>query len=381
LQPGQTWTLNGSYLGYEWDIDTENATRPQNLIHLSSTTVDVDYLLQEGTVQYAPGTPTHNLTLYQADSGALVFSAGSVFWSWALDDFHVYGPVGPYEYIASDPNAEQAMVNLFAEMGVQPGTTLAYYLVPAQQSSDRSAPSTSIINLYNNQKIAAGDIVTIEGVAPDVGGGATMVVEVSTDGGATWNSATGVEHWSYTWEVPTSLGSVSIMTRSIDDKANMETAHVSTTVSIVDPSTVAVTPVSQITNFIDWNLVDAGSQTVITGAAVDPDGGWVGGVEFSADNGQTWTAADGTGNWSYTWTAPTTPGFYTLLYRSGDNDLHQEAANAITLSVVTPGRLVFGGGSRPKSSLTNLVDDQKIAAGSGLVLKGTVTLTLSGTHS
>ena len=50
------------------------------------------------------------------------------------------------------------------------------------------------------------------------------------------------------------------------------------------------TPVSVITNYIDWNLVGAGQSVVITGSAVDPDKGWIGGVELSADGGNTWNA-------------------------------------------------------------------------------------------
>ena len=39
---------------------------------------------------YDSGTATHALTLYRAPSGALVFSAGSVQYSWGLDDLHTY---------------------------------------------------------------------------------------------------------------------------------------------------------------------------------------------------------------------------------------------------------------------------------------------------
>ena len=37
---------------------------------------------------YGPGTATHSLTLYRAPSGALVFGAGTVQWSWGLDGEH-----------------------------------------------------------------------------------------------------------------------------------------------------------------------------------------------------------------------------------------------------------------------------------------------------
>jgi hypothetical protein len=263
------------------------------------------------------------------------------------------------------------MVNLFAEMGTQPGT-LSYWLSPAQQSTDRSAPVSVISGVSNGLTVGAGTTLTLNGTASDVGGGVVMAMEVSTDGGITWNSAIGGANWAYTWTVPDIIGPVSIFTRAVDDKLNIEQP----TKAVIDPSTIPtppsspIVPVSTITNLIDWNLVGAGQEILITGAAIDPDGGWVGGVELSTDNGATWTAAEGTGNWAYVWDAPTTPGFYNLLYRSGDNDEHLEKENAITLSVVEPGSIVFGA-APPKSTITNVVNGYTAAAGSVLKVMGT----------
>src|SRR5450755_2302400 len=87
LSPGQTLTLAPGVgtLGYEWDVDADNGFRPPGLFDLSSTTVSgvqpfIDYGSLVGT-----GTETHHLTLYKAPSGALVFGAGTVQWSWGLD--------------------------------------------------------------------------------------------------------------------------------------------------------------------------------------------------------------------------------------------------------------------------------------------------------
>jgi hypothetical protein len=46
-------------------------------------------------------------------------------------------------------------------------------------------------------------------------------VEVSTDGGQTWNPAAGREQWTFVW-TPTAPGPVTIRTRSADDSANLE---------------------------------------------------------------------------------------------------------------------------------------------------------------
>ena len=88
LQPGQTATLTKNYLGYEWDEAPDNGFDPAGLVRLSSTTLPVNtYLLDYGNT-VGNGVSTHNLTLYRAPSGALVFGAGTVYWSWGLSDNH-----------------------------------------------------------------------------------------------------------------------------------------------------------------------------------------------------------------------------------------------------------------------------------------------------
>src|SRR6516165_5995281 len=88
LTSGQSTTLDQGVgtLGYEWDVDADNGFRPPGLMDMSSTTsnsaeICVDY----GCSTQPNSTATHHLTLYRAASGALVFGAGTVQWSWGLD--------------------------------------------------------------------------------------------------------------------------------------------------------------------------------------------------------------------------------------------------------------------------------------------------------
>ena len=84
-------TLSPETLGYEWDEDLDNGARPAGLVHLSSTTVDgVEKIIDFGAT-IGIGTATHSLTLYRHASGALVFGAGTVQWSWGLDGTHDRG--------------------------------------------------------------------------------------------------------------------------------------------------------------------------------------------------------------------------------------------------------------------------------------------------
>jgi len=83
------------------------------------------------------GIATHHLTLYRASSGALVFGAGTIYWAWGLDSIHAI-PGAP-----TDPNMQQATVNLLADMGSQPAT-LQSGLGPATASTDLSPPTSTI---------------------------------------------------------------------------------------------------------------------------------------------------------------------------------------------------------------------------------------------
>jgi hypothetical protein len=232
LQPGQTASLTPGYLGYEWDEDRDNGFRPAGLIDMSSSTVDVNsYLLDYGST-VGPGTAKHSLTLYRAASGAVVFGAGTVYWSWGLDPMH------DNEQVSADGRVQQATVNLFADMGVQPATLQASLIIAAQ-STDHTAPVSTITAPSGSSSIVAGQPVTITGTAADTGGGVVGGVEISTDGGTSWHPAIGQESWTYSW-VPGQGGSFTIKSRAADDTANVETPGSGVTVSVSGPSGVSL---------------------------------------------------------------------------------------------------------------------------------------------
>jgi hypothetical protein len=139
LAPGQVATLPAGTLGYEWDVDVNNGNRPAGLVHLSSTTVDVPSLLLDYGSTYGTGTATHSLTLYRASSGALVFGAGTIQWSWGLDANHDRGND------PADLRMQQATVNLFADMGAQPGSPQAGLVIetPTSTTTTTTAPTTT----------------------------------------------------------------------------------------------------------------------------------------------------------------------------------------------------------------------------------------------
>ena len=200
LSGTQTTTVGSGIIGYEWDEDVDNGSRPAGLFRVSETQASgLDILLDNGST-YGQGSATHSMTMYRAASGALVFGAGTVQWSWGLDDEHDRGPAS-----TSDEAAQQATVNLLADMGAQPAT-LQSGLVAASASTDITAPTSIVTQPANGSTVPPASTVVVSGTSSDVGGNVGGV-EVSTDGGITWRRATGRSSWSYSFTSPVS-GSV-----------------------------------------------------------------------------------------------------------------------------------------------------------------------------
>ena len=112
-----------------------------------------------------PGTTTHHLTLYRAASGALVFGAGTVQWTWGLDPVHD----SPFAPSPADRRMQQAQVNLLADMGAQP-RSLSSDLTLATPSTDTVAPTTTITGPAAGAARANGVRLTVSGTATDTGG-------------------------------------------------------------------------------------------------------------------------------------------------------------------------------------------------------------------
>jgi len=229
LGVGKSATLPKYTLGYEYDTDVDNNFRPPGVVHLSTTTLKATSsssvpVLEDSGGTYINGTVIHNMTLYKATSGALVFSAGSVQWSWGLDGNHDGGSS------VVDARMKQATVNLFADMGIQPGSLTAG-LLPATPSSDTVPPSSQITSPSPGASVPAGLPITISGTASDTGGGVVGGIDVSTDGGATWHPATGRGTWTARW-VPVASGTTTILSRAVDDSGNIETPQAGVTVTV-----------------------------------------------------------------------------------------------------------------------------------------------------
>ncbi|MBI4849133.1 MAG: Ig-like domain-containing protein [Nitrospirae bacterium] len=150
---------------------------------------------------------------------------------------------------------------------------------------DLTAPSSSVTTPSNGAVInsASANPFTISGSATD--NAAVTGIEVSTNGGTTWNAATctgcpGANvTWSYSWTLPTD-GSYIIMSRAIDSSSNVETPGAGNTVSIdrTAPSVSSTVPVNGATGVvanssvtINWNEnVDCATVTTTNITSTSP---------------------------------------------------------------------------------------------------------------
>ena len=152
-------------MGHEWDEPLDNGVQPPGLVLFSSTTVDGVLYIQDYGATFDTGTATHALSLYRAASGALVFGAGTVQWSWGLDGHHDGSRpelANPYstrlevDVEAPDRSVQQLTVNLLADMGVAGGgAALAREgLVQTHASADGAPPACELETSANEGSVA-----------------------------------------------------------------------------------------------------------------------------------------------------------------------------------------------------------------------------------
>lgn len=193
-------------LGHEWDEIVDNGWSPSSLQRLSSTTIDNVQCLKDVGAVFDSCSATHNLVLSKhPESGAWTFGAGTVQWSWALDDFHdVNDPQRQNKYairVEKDTagvvrDLQQLTVNVFQMQGVRPAT-LHETLVLVDEPDDDEPPTAAL--LYAN--IEAG-VLRLSGTASDAGG-VVASVEVSWSHGR-WHIAdldrvAPDVRWTLTW--------------------------------------------------------------------------------------------------------------------------------------------------------------------------------------
>lgn len=131
LSAGQEKEFGGHLVGFEANepADLNGSTEtPAGLLRLTEATYAVTGALSDdnGDVYNLSGNYTHAMTLYRVESGAVVFSTGTNQLAWALDETHERRP-GVSQL--SVP-IQQAIVNLFVDLGTAPKSSLPNGLTP-----------------------------------------------------------------------------------------------------------------------------------------------------------------------------------------------------------------------------------------------------------
>ena len=142
---------------------------------------DAQYLLDYGS-SYGTGTATHALTLYRHSSGALVFGAGTVQWSWGLDAVHDCSGA------PADPRMQQATVNLLRRHGRAAAHAAAR--TGSRGGVDGHGRPRGRGHVAGERRL--GWKSGTRSQSPERrrdSGGRVAAIEVSIDGGATWRPA------------------------------------------------------------------------------------------------------------------------------------------------------------------------------------------------
>jgi hypothetical protein len=107
-------------VGYEFDRVFDNGRTPANLVVLARSPV----------VGYDGTASTHNASIYTATSGAWVFAAGTIEWSWGLA-----GGLGPKN--VADKTVQRMTANLFERAGLSASAAGATFGAASPRSSVR----------------------------------------------------------------------------------------------------------------------------------------------------------------------------------------------------------------------------------------------------
>ena len=180
---------------------------------------------------------------------------------------------------------------------------------------DNTPPMVSIITEFS--EIEPENNFDIKGIAMD--NDLVRKVEISFDGGATWNIIEEIGEWTYSWNPAD--GAYTVQVRAYDDLQHVGYSDiVQVTIDTIPPDLYVTTPSGSI---VTENTF------LITGTAYDING--IEKVEVSVGD-DPYFDAQGTDSWSYLWVVPAAPGEYPIYIRAWDTAGHA-SLQEITLIV------------------------------------------------
>lgn len=236
---------------------------------------------QEVTVNYETGGGSAVAGRdYQASSGTIKFIPGE-----SSKDFLV----NIIDNSQFNENDRQFSVALKVDSGSNAvlGTPSTAAVTIMEDDKDLIKPVSSITSPAPGS-LVMGNKLTIRGSADDHGGSGVNKVEVSLDGGTTWNPATSAESWAYEWPI-VGDGSVTILSLTADKAGNVEEPGPGVTVKLArrQPTPVAADGRRLLVNGSPFTVKGVGYSPVPIGE--DPEAGPPFGDYYTSNYGGIYT--------------------------------------------------------------------------------------------
>jgi hypothetical protein len=189
---------------------------------------------------------------------------------------------------------------------------------------DNTPPIVSIITEL--KEIEPENSFDLKGIAMD--NDLVRKVEISTDGGTTWNLIEETGEWTYPWNPED--GAYTLQVRAYDDLQHVGYSDIlSVIIDTIPPDLYVTTPSGSVVT---------GDTFIITGTVYDVNG--IVKVEVSVGD-DPYFDAQGTDSWSYLWVVPAEPGEYQIYIRAWDTASHA-TLEEITLIVEKPSETKIG---------------------------------------
>ncbi len=151
---------------------------------------------------------------------------------------------------------------------------------------DLNAPTVSITDPASNGAVLVGSAYSLTGTADDGAGSGVSLIEVSTDGGSIWTSATGTSNWNKLLNLNTlGEGARSVRVRATDAAGNVSGASIRTYYIDQVAPTINITAPTNTVNNATFTLAGTAFDTNLTAVDVRINGG-------------AWSAATGTSTWT-----------------------------------------------------------------------------------
>ncbi len=290
-------TIGSKFVGWEWDAVPTQAQyleqQPAGVVRLTESFPEGGNWLQDEGRTYSSSAPpgqsdVASAVKYTAESGAMVFAAGTDQWSWGLGPHNPAGAFGSEPVDISDPRIEQVTANVFADMEVDPNTPHGIIL-------DGSNTPPSAAFKASPSPASVGEKVSFDASASNDPDGEIVSYKWDLDGDGEYETETGkTASSSHTYE---KAGTYSVKLRVTDEDGGTDTVTHSLTVAAPPkgPYAEAVLGTEGLAHY--WRLGESSGTTladIAGGATATNSGATLGATGALVEDEDTAASFDGT---------------------------------------------------------------------------------------